>query len=285
MKIAIKTAGLLMLMMISALNAAITKRDFKRETESCFPINNYSFVAGAKSFNGLSELDFNQILDRFQSEMGPVVKERMNKKLIIQRRWDNSTVDAFATRDEFNNPVIVINGGLARHPLMTKDGFLLLVCHELGHHLGGAPKILRGTSGLRSWSSAEGQADYYSASKCLPRFFSSVSENKNISDFENTSCRDETCSRIALAGLAVSQVFASLINGTPGPSLLLKDLSSVEKTIYNHPNAQCRLDTYLSGATCDFEADTPFDPIDPKIGACIKDQGARPKCWFSEKDY
>jgi hypothetical protein len=31
-------------------------------------------------------------------------------------------------------------GGLARHELVTDDGFMMVVCHETGHHLGGAPR-------------------------------------------------------------------------------------------------------------------------------------------------
>jgi hypothetical protein len=287
-----KTAitGLLLWLTFSLEANAVT---YKREEGSCFPLNNISFGVGNKSFGGLSETDYNQILDKVQIIMGPEIKKRLSKNLIIDRRWAEPTVDAFATRDDTNNAVIVMNGGLARHPQMTKDGFLLLVCHELGHHLGGAPKILRGNSGLRGWSSAEGQADYYATSKCLPLFFQAGVENKNFDydiDANNlklalSKCRDNICARIVLAGLAVSQVFASLINGTPAPSLITIDPTRVDKTIYNHPNPQCRLDTYLSGANCDAGIEIPFDLNDPKIGACVKDQGSRPMCWFQEKDF
>jgi hypothetical protein len=280
-----KTAitGLLWIILLTAAAEAVT---YKREAGSCFPLSSTSYAAGNKSMGGLSELDYNQILDKVQIVMGPEIKKNLGKNLIIDRKWADPTVDAFATRDDANNPVIVMNGGLARHPQMTKDGFLLLVCHELGHHLGGAPKILRGNSGLRGWSSAEGQADYFATSKCLPQFFQAGVENKNFDLKQALSkCRDNICARIVLSGLAVSQVFASLVNGTPAPSLLYNDPTKVEKTLYNHPNPQCRLDTYLSGANCDAGIEIPFDLNDPKIGACVKDQGSRPMCWFQEKDF
>ena len=118
-------------------------------------------------------------------------------------------------------------------------------------------------------------------------------ENKNFDydlDANNlklalSKCRDNVCARIVLSGLAVTQVFASLVKGTPEPSLLLNDPTKVERTFYKHPNPQCRLDTYLSGANCDSGIDKPFDLFDPKIGACTKDQGVRPMCWFQEKDF
>lgn len=273
---------------------AAQKTQYKREPESCFPMSTVKYVSGLKSFNGgLSEEEFNQIIESALSVMGPEVKRRMNKNLIIEKRWSDATVDAFATRDDQNNPVVVMNGGLARHPLMTKDAFLLLVCHEVGHHLGGAPRVLRGNSGLRGWSSAEGQADYFATSKCLPLFYKTGVDIKTFEidqdagDYKTalSKCRDNACARVMLAGLSVSRVFASLVDGTPSPELLLSDKTKVGKTIYNHPNPQCRLDTYLSGANCELGSEIPFDATDPNIGACVKETGARPTCWFQEKNY
>jgi hypothetical protein len=283
-----KIAAIICLTLSLDLNAS-----YRREVGTCLPINKSSFGMYDKSSSGLSEIQFNQVLDKVQITMGPEIKKRLNKNLIIDRKWPDSTVDAYATRDDDNNPVIVMNGGLARHPRMTKDGFLLLVCHELGHHLGGAPKILRGNSGLRSWSSAEGQADYYAVTKCLPLLFQAGNENKTIDNNIDTeklgitfsNCSDDICGRIVLSGLTVSQVIASLVKGMPEPSLLLQDSTKVERTNYNHPNPQCRLDTFSSGANCDSGIEIPFDPTDPRIGACIKDKGARPICWFREKDF
>ncbi len=260
---------------LAIIPVSLMSANFKREEGTCFPINNKNFIVGNKSLGGISESDFNQTLNEVQMIMGPLVKKMLDKDLVIIRQWTDPTVDAYATRDDDNNRVIVINGGLARHPLMTPDGFLLLICHELGHHLGGAPKILRGNSGLRSWSSAEGQADYYATSKCLPRFFNKI-------DGVDTS---SVALRIISSGLTVSQVFASLVKGMPQPSLHSKDSTKVGQTLYNHPNPQCRLDTYLSGANCDLDIEIPFDSNDPNVGACMKDLGKRPLCWFNESDF
>lgn len=261
---------------------------------SCFPVSSIKYEVGNKSFNnGLSEEEFNQTIGIALSVFGPEIKKRFNKTLIIEKKWNEGTVDASATRDDLDNPVVIMNGGLARHPLMTKDAFLLLICHEIGHHLGGAPKSFRGNSGLRGWSSAEGQADYFATSKCLPLFFKSgidiksfdINQDSNDYKVALSKCRDNACARVTLAGLAVSRVFASMVNGTPQPQLTSRDATKVLKTIYNHPNPQCRLDTFLSGIYCELGPEVPFDSVDPKIGACLKDSGARPSCWFQEKVY
>jgi hypothetical protein len=80
-------------------------------------------------------------------------------------------------------------------------------------------------------------------------------------------------------------LFASLVSGSVVPELVDFDKTKVSRTIYNHPNPQCRLDTYLSGANCEIGGEIPFDYNDPKIGACVKEVGARPSCWFQEKDF
>lgn len=267
---------------------------YKREPESCFPLSEIKYEKGLKSFgSGLSEEEFNQVIDSALVILSPEVKKQLNKKLLIEKDWSNASVDAYATRDDQNNPVVVMSGGLARHPLMTKDAFLLLICHEIGHHLGGAPKVLRGNSGLRGWSSAEGQADYYATSKCLPLFYKTgidvkvFDNDQDAGDYKAalSKCRDNTCARIVLAGLSVSRVFASLVSGTSEPQLQLNDSTKVQKTIYNHPNPQCRLDTYFSGAICETNKEVPFDLTDPKVGACTRDLGARPACWFYEKEF
>ncbi len=64
------------------------------------------------------------------------------------------------------------------HKYLTTDGLAMVACHEIGHFLGGEPKKLRGRSNKKSWSSAEGQADYYAA-RCLEVYFSKGSETEN----------------------------------------------------------------------------------------------------------
>lgn len=285
---------LFFILALGTLSQSIFSKEYVREEGGCFPLSTVKYHAGLKSFNnGLSEAEFNQIIDNAVNVLKPEIKRRLNKQLIVEKRWNDDTVDAFATRDDNNNPVVVMNGGLARHPLMTTDAFLLLICHEMGHHLGGAPKILRGNSGLRSWSSAEGQADYYATSKCLPLFYKSGINIKAFDTEEDTAnyrlaitkCRDNSCAKITMAGFAVSNLFASLVDGTPRPKLSTTDVTKVSKTIYKHANPQCRLDTYFSGATCEIGPEVPFDAVDPKVGACDKDAGARPACWFKESDF
>lgn len=51
-----------------------------------------------------------------------------------------------------------------------------MLCHELGHHLGGAP-----FKPDISWMSTEGQADYFSGSTCLKKIWRDEDNFKIVS--------------------------------------------------------------------------------------------------------
>ena len=48
---------------------------------------------------------------------------------------------------------------------MTPDGFALVLCHELGHHLAGNPRV-------QAWAANEGQSDYFSTQSCARELWS-----------------------------------------------------------------------------------------------------------------
>lgn len=263
----------------------------------CFPEVDRQIPAPnrfAKFFNqqteGIVESDYYKVLDKFESIWSPIVYKKYNKKLIVKKAWDESRINAHATRDDANNPVIVINGGLARHEEMTKDGLFLILCHELGHHFGGAPKSFRGSSKKRSWSSAEGQADYFATNKCMPRLIAEgvLDKTTSLKDLELKRCSSVECKQIAPAALSVGKLFATLKNEWKMPSLDKKDSTSVYRTNYKHPVPQCRVDTFIAGILCSREYEVDFDNNDYKIGSCLVEElpeAARPSCWFSSDNY
>lgn len=259
---------------------------------SCFPNNELRFPSHRKSM-GLTLFDLHSVVEDFSRVMGPKIKKNYGLKLLIEKDWDNDRVNAHATRDSRNNPVIRINGGLVRHPMMTRDALVAILCHELGHQFGGAPKQLRGRSELRSWSSAEGQADYYAATKCMPFLFGNEGSGKSLTEviddktFEKLEqvCDDSICKRAALAALQMTRLFASLRMGIPEPSLLSNDESQVYLTDLGHPAPQCRLDTMISGLYCERAREARFDDQNPLKGTCLGMPGGRPSCWFHPENF
>ena len=118
-----------------------------------------SFSKGALSLE-LRLMEFEQVF-------APMVKAQENWDLRVNIRREEMTFNAYATFSDENEALILVNNGLMVHSQMNIKLLDLFLCHELGHLLGGAPKIIR-RNGKTSWSSVEGQSDYYASSVCMP---------------------------------------------------------------------------------------------------------------------
>lgn len=260
------------------------------KAEKCIPENDLyipSFVEG----QGVTKAEFNEVIDRVEELYAPVIR-RMGGELIVKRLWENGTVNASANRVD-NKYFVNMFGGLARHRVMTKDGLALVICHELGHHIGGAPKI-----GTR-WATNEGQSDYFAGLKCLRHVFANqnnvdyvrnltadpIAERECAKSFKGQEAQ-AICVRSAMAGVVAAMMFKELRKEQTSPQFDTPDTSKVEKTFHGHPATQCRMDTYFAGTIC--PADLNQDPSDRdvNVGVCSRKhgeaRGARPLCWYSE---
>jgi len=254
------------------------------------PENNLRISKYDKDTNGMTQERFESIVKRVSDAYIPLAKEK-GAALEYINNWDDETVNAFADRDGGTWHVNMF-GGLARHPLTTDDGFMLVVCHETGHHFGGAPRYDQNTD----WAANEGQADYYGALKCMKRV---LEKDDNIAIVSKMSIDAEAtkqcqmvyknaaevalCQRIAMAGKSLGQLLGSL-GGNSKVNFNTPDKSVVKRTNDNHPAAQCRLDTYFSGGLCDKSFTEEVDQTSPIPGTCIKRDGykvgPRPLCWY-----
>jgi len=83
-----------------------------------------------------------------------------------------------------------------------------------------------------------------------------------------------------LAGLfrALRNLSAPLAFDTP-------DTKKASRTNHNHPEPQCRLDTYFAGAICDKDHYADIDNDDVNKNLCARSEGfileARPLCWYN----
>jgi hypothetical protein len=252
------------------------------------PENNLKISQWDKATNGMTKERFLAIVASVSDIYAPIVKAK-GATLSMNNRWDDDTVNASA-QQMGKTWVVNMYGGLARHPLTTEDGFALVVCHELGHHLGGAPR--KGTS----WAANEGQADYFGSMKCLRRVLEKTDNAAIVSkmtiDAEvakqcelvyHSENEIALCERVSMAGKSLGSLLASL--GNEGQvNFTTPDKSVVSRTNDNHPAGQCRLDTYFNGILCDKSYDQENDKNDPKIGTCIArdgyKMGPRPLCWY-----
>lgn len=295
-----------------------------------FPPNKLRFPVRSNGKH-MTRPQFRKILDASEAVYQPIFKA-LGMKFYIDDLWFNDEVNAcasiglpcsktlkrpspFGRANGSANPpravvprrddpameirFVEIYGGLGRHPDMTPEGLMLVICHEIGHHLAGYPRYDQNQDPMAT----EGQSDYFATAKCARSIYEQMSPkthqnwawaNKNripkevlkpcTTNFPATSENAIYCARSSLGGLALATTLASL--GTPSAALSFtqKDPTVVTETFESHPQAQCRLDTYVAGALCPVHHDIPFGFSSPVEGACTDPrQGAsRPKCWYKE---
>lgn len=280
-------AGLLSVSFVAvsylATNETLCK-GFLPENDMKIPVSDFATT-------GLSEQEFNAVMDKYEAIYRPIMQKE-GGNLVINRRWTDPTVNASATRF-WNQWYLNMYGGLARYPGMTSDGMMLVICHETGHHLGRAPYF----GPLRlGWATNEGGADYYSALKCARRVFAAddnvqivslMSVDPMISSKCATNFKDAKdaaiCVRSANAGTVLAGVLSSLSKNSAAPLVSTPD-TKVVKDIYDaHPEAQCRLDTYLQASICQVSESAQLDIRNYHVNSCVGPQfkdGMRPTCWF-----
>lgn len=251
--------------------------EFAPENNLRIPVN--------QNFSGITEKEFNGVLDDVFEVYEPIFKEH-NAEFIIERYWSDETVNAYAFR-EGNTWHIAMYGGLARHEETTLDGFMLVACHEIGHHLGGYPR--------GGWASNEGNSDYFGTLKCLRRIWSKsdnieivkkMKVDKKAVELCETQWKDNedraVCQRASMAGKSLGRLLA-VLGQQDMPEFDTPDTSVVKKTNHAHPAAQCRLDTYFHGALCTADWNEDMDEKDPDVGACKAGEvGGRRLCWFKQ---
>jgi hypothetical protein len=266
----------------------------------CFPENDLNIPVSTNKSRTLTmdEVTFNHVIDVVEDIYKPIVKD-LGGELEIVRKWEDGTVNAYAQRV---GKVYKVNmfGGLARHETVTKEGFALVVCHEIGHHLGGFPKKKSwfGTA----WASNEGQADYWGTNKCMKKVLEVLVEDTRLEeeeydDYEYAleACEEAfesqhdqyICARNSMAGKSLAELFRALRKLPKELHFKDRDKKIVTATNDNHPAPQCRMDTYFSGSLCDKGSDEVISDTDEALGFCYEEgkyvRKERPSCWFKEK--
>ncbi len=254
--------------------------------------------------SNITEAVFNQIITQAEEVYAPIIA-RHGATLRFNRFWNNPWVNASAEQIK-STWVVNMYGGFARRPEVTPDGFALVVCHELGHHLAGYPF---NTRVFNEWASTEGQSDYFAAQSCARRLWSGEEDKNRLSrgtvnpiakegcdSVWSTEKDQNLCYRTALAGHSLATLLGASTETTVGFST--PNGAEVPKTVTSHPQAQCRLDTYFHGAMCDVEFDSSIIPgLNHSDGqeskgaegiaarnSCTRraffSVGTRPLCWY-----
>lgn len=263
------------------------------QTMSFIPENDMYILEWDRGAGGISKSEFSEILDRVSRIYAPIVA-KSGQSLKLVNLWSDGRVNASSSRSG-NTLLVYMFGGLARHDSINYEAMVLATCHEVGHHLGGYPK--KAAAG-RTWSTAEGGADYFAALKCMRKYFAaednaSVLDNRSseLDPFAVAHCNQAfasrkdrlICIRSSLGAQSMANFFAST-----GPGFQYKfstpSTFKPSSTIMGYPNDQCRLDTYFAGMLCPVSDTVSMSSSDYRAGACYSGKhsfGFRPSCWFA----
>jgi len=285
-----------------AETSKLTQKLVQKEVKLCdfAPKNDLRIPEGSKMAGGISHEVYDQAIDKVESLYTAIVAAH-GGKLKLNRMWTTDEVNSNATR-KGSTWIINAYGGLARYKSMTYDGEIMVLCHEMGHHMGGFPSY-PGVFG-DSWASNEGQSDYFATMKCFRKV---VEEDDNESIVAAMTIPAEVsrgcqlgfsdakelalCKRSAMTGKVLAQVLYELGRGSSrssepvnSPEFNTPSQAVVTTTDNNHPLSQCRLDTYFSGAICRVSSNVDFGKKEGHTGACNQELGDsfgfRPRCWY-----
>ncbi len=165
---------------------------------------------------------------------------------------------------------IMLWGGFVRAPQVSIESLALILCHELGHLLGGPPYLTLDAS-EGNLISAEGQADFFAAQSCLPRLIKDqrVHFRPTSHAFALQFCSaDETCEKILETAQDFAVILHSYFDRFNTQANIEQSSAEIASTtlIMSYPSDQCRIDTYKAAALCQI-----------RQAQCV-----RPRCWFKE---
>jgi hypothetical protein len=280
--------GLAMLGVGCSIDSGTTEGKEKSSKENTFasflPENDFHRTKRYYAAGEVTEDDFDLVIAAGIEIYQPIL-EGLGLNLTIDGDYTDETVNAYCSRDG-DNVMVKMFGGLAKQPLMTVEGFAMVLCHELGHAVAGIPVYKD-----NPWAAIEGQSDYFATAACARKIFDPSSPMtyrvmqlmKKKKPTQPANClvyrgADKTiCELSLLGGLSLGAVLADL-NDEPTPKYETPSKVVVKKTMEAHPPAQCRTDTYLAGALCNKNWDD--NTIPSNKSEADKVSCAKPKCWY-----
>lgn len=234
----------------------------------------------------ISEQEFWDIINFTYSIYKPVfdnlVAENGKVNWWFESNWNSNTVNIYAKKEKvpWNKWTIQVHGALARMSQLTKDGFYLAICHELGHLVGGFPQK------DYTQMSAEGQADYYATHVCARKIFGAMEKKRPLlrGDVKVELCDknfdtvfdQNVCYRSLFAAKSLADTLYVANKQVRSPEIDQPDTFKVKLTYQLHTPAQCRLDTYIAGILCDKVWDDKRIPTE-RNAVCRN----RPACWYA----
>lgn len=212
-------------------------------------------------FAQVSRVELDEVMLAFDKSFSSTLKKNGQKLVIneplpfVELDWHESPImNASYVQYEQNSLVVhslTIMGGILKLKGVTQDTAALILCHELGHGIGGPP--FKDDSGFTDYvTSTEAQADYFSTFVCAPEIWKNLHPEKSITKtVDKGRCLENSCRRSfeAMKGFVIYQ--KSISQTSSSIQFDSSDLSQSKTLIKDYdfyPSPQCRLDTLMNGA-------------------------------------
>ncbi len=263
-----KTTFIILLSMLSRLSFAHEMPEHSR----------YQILVTDPTTSTVTEESFKSIPTIIHS-LNQANYHKENISVSLNLKWDVPYFSAWVKDEAPRKYSMNFWGGIARIPGMNDNAHALTACHEVGHLLGGEPRL---TIPSFLWATSEGQSDYYATSVCLKSYFDLLEkmgklEEPQVDQKLYTRCLtnyDETRDfLICLNIMEGIEGFSHLLHHLDSKKTKLdfnKKSAKVKATILNsYPEPQCRIETLIAGNFCS-----------PEEYPCLGKENARPQCWF-----
>jgi hypothetical protein len=207
---------------------------------------------------------------------------------------EDSSTDFGAFAERIGNVArIRVHRGTRYHQRLNPNMYAMILCHELGHHLGGAPRF------ANSWAAVEGEADYYATLKCwrtvessLPAFAMTDPvdsdgleiQTKCTASYPQPALKAEriSCQHALKTSLDLTRVLAGLSGFTAvGITASANSKTTVTTTFPFANEPLCRWQTFRPGGLCSISAEVDVEAANGACTTSDSPDAARPHCWFA----
>jgi hypothetical protein len=237
-----------------------------------------------------------QIVNEAKNLYDPMLIEQNKSPLEFEVLAHDASVVA-SVRNDGPAYVVTLFGGLLASERLNADGFRIVLCHELSHHFGGAPRRSappewdgpKAPNG-KSLTTSEAQADYAATQTCFRKLVAGQNHRELLSTEGLTPRAVALCDQVWGPESDDSFICQRSASGAYNLLRLVLDFQISFETpsksealmteVESYPPRQCRLDTYLAGALCRDQMPLQLHFTDAKQSECQNPEGQRPRCWY-----
>lgn len=210
-----------------------------------------------QNYSGIQEYNVQIVAALLDQEFSLTLNNRF-RTWTEKFNWKEPTLGAGSQFDG-DDFVVLLYGGMVRARFMNFGVLSAILCHEIGHKMGGPPYQIF-FENEPDWSSAEGQADTFAAQVCLPRLFDRLMQfvpnylNQEVEPTAELLCANhpqrKKCQWVVTSGLdfvQFMQVYFDLEVPFANPSIWSQE-QPVATLHTSYPSYQCRMDIFKSAA-------------------------------------